>query len=177
MHPACNAHAPYCHLRTIRLYKIFPHYLINGTIFGGGGELLKIECVFSYYGTQFLSQQFLILRRIERDMVYSVYCSVCSKITVILIRFRSNLNISPAFSKNTQISALMKMRPVGAEMFRAGRTANSRFSPISQLRSKMLPEIYNVTAQKEHARETQRPQSVVSLSLLTTPERAINSSR
>ena len=30
--PACNAHAPYCHLWPARLH-IFPHYLINGTIF------------------------------------------------------------------------------------------------------------------------------------------------
>jgi len=28
----CNAHAPYCHLWPARLYHIFPHYLINGTI-------------------------------------------------------------------------------------------------------------------------------------------------
>jgi hypothetical protein len=26
---ACNAHVPYCHLCSIRLYHIFPHYLIN----------------------------------------------------------------------------------------------------------------------------------------------------
>jgi hypothetical protein len=31
---ACNAHAPYCHLWPVLLYTIFPHYLINGTIFG-----------------------------------------------------------------------------------------------------------------------------------------------
>jgi len=30
---ACNAHTPYCHLWPVRLYNIFPHYLINGTIF------------------------------------------------------------------------------------------------------------------------------------------------
>ena len=29
---ACNADAPYCHLWPVRLYHIFPHYLINGTI-------------------------------------------------------------------------------------------------------------------------------------------------
>jgi hypothetical protein len=29
----CNVHAPYCHLWPVRLYNIFPHYLINGTIF------------------------------------------------------------------------------------------------------------------------------------------------
>ena len=33
--PACNAHAPYCHLWLVRLYHIFPHYCINSTIFLG----------------------------------------------------------------------------------------------------------------------------------------------
>ena len=28
-YPACNAHAPYCHLWPVRLYKNFPHYLIK----------------------------------------------------------------------------------------------------------------------------------------------------
>ena len=31
--PACNAHAPYCHLWPAQLYTIFTHHLINGTIF------------------------------------------------------------------------------------------------------------------------------------------------
>jgi hypothetical protein len=31
-YPACNVHAPYCHLWPALLYKIFPHYLINGMI-------------------------------------------------------------------------------------------------------------------------------------------------
>ena len=31
--PACNAHAPYCNLWTIWLYRIFVHYLINSAIF------------------------------------------------------------------------------------------------------------------------------------------------
>lgn len=37
----CNSHCPYCHLRHVRLYYIFPRCLINGTIFGlgvGGGS-------------------------------------------------------------------------------------------------------------------------------------------
>jgi hypothetical protein len=34
MYPACNARAPYCHLCPAPLYNIFPHYLINGAIFG-----------------------------------------------------------------------------------------------------------------------------------------------
>ena len=35
-YPACNAQAPY-YLRPLWLYHIFPHYLTNGTTFGGGG--------------------------------------------------------------------------------------------------------------------------------------------
>ena len=33
-YPACNAHAPCCYLWPLRLYHIFPHYLINSTILG-----------------------------------------------------------------------------------------------------------------------------------------------
>ena len=36
-YPACNAHAPYCHLLPVRLYKILPHYLTNGWFSQGGG--------------------------------------------------------------------------------------------------------------------------------------------
>ena len=31
-YPACNVYASYCHLWPVRLYNIFPHYLIKGTI-------------------------------------------------------------------------------------------------------------------------------------------------
>jgi hypothetical protein len=33
-YPACNWHAQYCHMWPVRLYNIFPIYLINGTILG-----------------------------------------------------------------------------------------------------------------------------------------------
>jgi hypothetical protein len=32
-HPVYNVHAPYCHMWSVRLYRIFPHYLMNGAIF------------------------------------------------------------------------------------------------------------------------------------------------
>ena len=38
IYPACNARTPYCNRWRAPLYNIFPHYLINGTIFGGGGS-------------------------------------------------------------------------------------------------------------------------------------------
>jgi hypothetical protein len=42
----CNAYAPYCHLWPAPFYKIFPHFLINGTIFEK--MLLNIKCVFLF---------------------------------------------------------------------------------------------------------------------------------
>ena len=42
MYPACNAHAPYCQLWPVRLYNIFPHFLINGKI-SGKKRLLNIK--------------------------------------------------------------------------------------------------------------------------------------
>jgi len=59
---ACNAHTPYYHLWPAPLYNIFPHYLINGTIFGE--KLLNIKCVF-WFSLQIMSETFLILRKLN----------------------------------------------------------------------------------------------------------------
>ena len=40
-----QAHAPYCYLCPARLYYIFPHYLINGMIFGKKKWLSNMKCV------------------------------------------------------------------------------------------------------------------------------------
>jgi len=54
------------HLWPVWLCHITPFYLINGTIFGI--KLLVIKCVLRF-SVHFLSEIFLILRRMERDMV------------------------------------------------------------------------------------------------------------
>jgi len=54
---------------TVRLYNIFPHYIINGMIFEE--KLLNIKCVFRV-SLQLLSETFLIVRRNERDMIENV---------------------------------------------------------------------------------------------------------
>ena len=116
-YPACNAHAPYCHPLPVRLYHIFAHYLINGTIFEK--KLLTIKRVF-WFSLQLLSETFLILRRTERDMIKNVYWS-SSYVQIILVRFYQTWFFFPhRSSKNTQIQNFMKIRPVGAEFFHAG---------------------------------------------------------
>jgi hypothetical protein len=53
-------------------------------------------------------------------MIKNVYWSSC-RIPFILVRFELNLNLLKKKKKNTQVSNLMKIRLVGAELFRAGR--------------------------------------------------------
>jgi len=49
-------------------------------------------------------------------MITNINWSSC-KVPFVLVRFKWNLNFLDIFSKNTQISNFMKIRPVGAEKF------------------------------------------------------------
>jgi hypothetical protein len=109
----------YCHLWPVWLYRIFPCYLTNGTIFGKRFIEYKM-CVFGF--STILSETFLSLRRTQAGIVINVHRS-SRNVPVILVTFQRNLNLIDRFSKNTQISNFMNIRPVGAELFHAdGRT-------------------------------------------------------
>jgi hypothetical protein len=73
-----------------------------------------------------LSETFLILRRIERDMIKNVLWDSC-KLHVIFVRFQWNLNFFDRFSKNTQISNLIKIHPLKVKLFHAdGQTSMTK---------------------------------------------------
>jgi hypothetical protein len=70
-------------LRRLRLSRIFPHFLTNGTIFEK--NLSTIKCVF-IFSLKILPEIFLILRRIQRDMTKILYWS-SRKVPAIIVRF------------------------------------------------------------------------------------------
>jgi hypothetical protein len=71
-------------LSYVRLYCIFPRYLINGTIFEIKNLLIK-KYVF-WFSLRVLSQTFPILRRPERDVI-KIYVSLHVKYQLFLSDF------------------------------------------------------------------------------------------
>jgi hypothetical protein len=60
-----------------------------------------------WFFLQLLSKTFLILRRIERDMIKNVFwfsCKVPVVVVVVVVRFQWNLNFPNRFWKNAKIS-------------------------------------------------------------------------
>ena len=87
-YPARNAHAPYCHLWPDRLYRFFPHYLINGTIFEKE-TVLNTKCVF-WFSVQLLTETFLIISINERDMIGKNGIVVCMWRSGYLFQYLTN---------------------------------------------------------------------------------------
>ena len=83
----CACAVLYCHLWPVPLYNIWPHHLIDGTIFRKK-TLLNIKHVF-WFSLQLLSETFLILRRIQRDIIINVHRSSC-KMPVFLLDFNES---------------------------------------------------------------------------------------
>jgi hypothetical protein len=72
----------YCYLWSVQLYRIFPYYFINGTIFGK--VFNKNVFRFSVF---FFSETFLILRRNKRDIIINVYLGVHMKYPLFMSDF------------------------------------------------------------------------------------------
>jgi len=118
-YPACKVHTPCCivvcglssrtscsHIMSITTR--FPEKVSEHTV-----------CVFIFSTS--LSKIFLILRRIEWDIINNVYCASCKE-PVIIVRFCWYLNFHDRISKSAQIPNFVKIRAVRAEFHADGRT-------------------------------------------------------
>ena len=65
-YPACNAHAPYCHVWPAPIYNIFPHFITP--LFSRGRKITEHRMCVLIFSTAFVSN-ILILRRNEQDMI------------------------------------------------------------------------------------------------------------
>jgi len=120
-YPACNAHAPYCHLLPIRLYSIFQHYLINRTIFGGeGGEVIEHKMCVLIPARTFVWN--IILRKLERHVNTNMYWSLRKLPVIFMSYFHGTWIFVGRFWNNTRVSNLMKIFFSGSRVIPCERT-------------------------------------------------------
>ena len=116
MHSACAV--LYCHLWPVRLYNIFPLCLINSTT--SVKIYIYIRHKICSIATTFVQNIYSSEEKIIHRDTINVH-GTSYKEPVILGRFYSKWPFSRYFRKNTQISNVMKILPVGAELFDADR--------------------------------------------------------
>jgi hypothetical protein len=149
-YPACHAHAPYyvviCGLPDC---TICFHIISYTARFSGGKKLLNINCV-SWFSIKCLSEIFLIVRRIARDIIINVRRST-RKVPAILVRCnqiwifstyfwkilkhetsRKSVNCEPSCSIQTE-----------RRTDRHGK-ANSRFSQLCDRASNILLMLFHI---------------------------------
>jgi hypothetical protein len=102
----------------LALNDVFPHYLINGTVFRE--KLLNTKCVF-WFSVQLLSKTFLILRRIRLDIFINVRRSSCK---VMLSDFNATWISRPIFEKFSDTE--FHLSPMEVEFWADGRTVMTK---------------------------------------------------
>jgi hypothetical protein len=121
--PACNT-LPYCHLRPFWLHHSFRHYLTNGTIFGGKKVTEYKMCVLIFSTT--------VIWNISHSKKNSArYRQKCENYFMWSIRYSFRILIKleisrQVFEKKAQVPSSIIIRPVGAELFHAGRRTDGR---------------------------------------------------
>ena len=133
----------YCNLWPVRLYHVFPHYLINGEILGK--KLLNIKCVF-WFSLQLLSEIFLNPGTIQQYIIRLGFHVNCQW---FLLGFDEAWKFHGSFRKNAQISDFLKICLVRSRVVRLyGLTYMTKpkviFFAISWKRLKMICPSYRL---------------------------------
>ena len=122
--PAFKTHSPYCHLWPVRLYNIFPHYLIKGTIFEK--KVMEFKMCVLIFSTKFV-WTFLILRT-ERDMIINIHWLSC---TVPVIPFMYGTRYSFHVLLELEYSGNISEKYSNIQ-FHENPSSGSRFIPCRQ---------------------------------------------
>ena len=120
------------YLCPVWLHRICSHYLIKSSTFGKSYSIYDV-CVLILSSN--VSEKFLILRRIERDIVMNVQ-RYSSKLSVIRVGLKWNLNILHRFSKNILIWNFINIPLVGVDLFLAYRQTTDRHDETNSWFSK-----------------------------------------
>ena len=134
-YPACHAHAPYCHEWPAPLYNIFPHHLINGTIFEGERS----------YWTQNVCSDFLYnfclkhcsLQDEMSKIWHKMYIGLHVKYPLFLSNFNETCIFSTDFRKKSSNIKFHENPSSGCRVVPCGRAdghdeANSHFSQVCE---------------------------------------------
>jgi hypothetical protein len=132
----------YCHLQFVRLYNIFRHYLINGTIFRK--QVTEHKMCVLIFSTNFMWN---ISRPNQRDIIINVKTSSCNVPTRYSCRILMKLESSRKISGTSSTTKFHQDLSSGNRVVPHGRTdrhdeANSRFSQFCEKRLKTA--MYNI---------------------------------
>ena len=112
-YPACNAHAPYCLLWPVRIYNIFPHFIINSMSFEKKKLLTKMCLDFLY------NSVWTIYHSKKNSGRYHERTESFMKRARFMVKFEWSSNFLTDFFKNSKISNFTKIRQVWAELLYA----------------------------------------------------------
>ena len=125
-----------------RLAVPYFFHIISQTVRFSENMLLNIKCVF-WFSLQIFFEAFLILRRIQRDVI-NVKTPSC-KVPIILVRFSRNFISSTDFRKTLKYQKFIEIRSVWAELFHVAQArtdkhdkADSHFSQFLRLDSDLV---------------------------------------
>jgi hypothetical protein len=127
-YPACYAYAPHCHLWPALLYNIFPHYHISGKIFEI--KLLNTQRVM-IFSTTFAWKMFHSCATYYQNK----YIGLHVKYLFCLPDFNETWIFSTGFRENSQISNIIKICFVEAELFHADRRTDGHDEVNSPFRN------------------------------------------
>jgi hypothetical protein len=81
-YPTCNEYAPYCRLWPAPVYNIFPHYLINGTIFKK--KLLNTKWILIFSMASNISHSKMKWARYNKKCIVFIMLSTCYSCPILM---------------------------------------------------------------------------------------------